>query len=102
SGSAGGTAPFSVCAAQYKLVEFNGGAYYDETFYTQLDPYVYNILMECQRIAHQTAEYAGKRLMGKKAIYAGDPITQATVRKFGTYVPNNDAYQRCVQVYKND
>jgi len=102
NGSGGGSAPFSVCAAQQHLMEFNGAGYYDESFYRQLDPFVWNITMECQRIAHQVAEYIGKRLAGKTARWAGDAVTKSKVRRLGTYVPNNDSYQRCVDIFQHD
>jgi hypothetical protein len=98
----GGSSPFSECAADQKMVEFNGGAYYDETWYKKLDPYVWNGIMECERISHQLAEYIGKRLAGRKARWAGDPVTAGSTRKFGTYVPTNDAYQRCTDATETD
>ena len=98
----GGSAPFSECAADQKLMEFAGGAYYDEAWYKKLDPYVWNGTMECERISHQLAEYIGKRLANKKAKWAGDQITQNTTRKFGTYVPTNDSYQRCTDAAQAD
>ena len=48
-----GSAPFSECAADQKLMELAGGPYYDETWYRRLDPYVWNGVMECERISHQ-------------------------------------------------
>ena len=44
--------------------------------------------MNCNRIANQTAEAFDKLLVGKPAIYAGDPGLKTKVRRFGTYVPN--------------
>ena len=91
----GGTGPFSQCAAQQRLVEFNGNAYFDETTYQQQNPYVWNEATDCERIANQTAEAFDKLLVGKPAIYAGDPTLRAQTRKFATYVPNLAPYERC-------
>ena len=99
---AGGSGPFSVCAAQDHLVEFAGGAYFDEPFYQQYNPYVWNTAEDCQRIGHATAEVIGKLLAGKKAQYAGDPQLRATTRKFGTYTPNLPQYALCNQVTHQD
>jgi hypothetical protein len=94
-----GSGPFSQCAAQRKLVEFSGDAYYDETTYQQLNPYVWNIAQDCERISTQGAEVGAKLLVGKPAIYAGDAALKSKVRKFGTYVPNVPAYQHCGTLY---
>jgi hypothetical protein len=58
--------------------------------------------MECERISLQTSEYVGKRLANKKAKFALDTLYQQQKRKFGTYVPDNDEYQHCVSLYKNE
>ena len=97
-----GSAPFSECAADQKLMELAGGPYYDETWYRRLDPYVWNGVMECERISHQLAEYIGKRLLNKPAKWAGEADLQVKPRRFGTYVPNNDAYQRCTAATEKD
>jgi hypothetical protein len=91
----GGTAPFSTCAAQNKLVEFFGNAYFSETTYQGENPYVWSWTPDCQRISADMAEVIGTELAGKKAIYAGDPTLQSSVRKFGTYIPNVPSYINC-------
>jgi hypothetical protein len=91
----GGTGPFSQCAAQQKLVEFNGNAYFDESTFQQQNPFVWNEATDCERIANQTADAFNKLLVGKPAIYAGDSGLKAQTRKFGTYVPNLAPYERC-------
>ena len=96
----GGSQPFSDCAAQQKLVEFNGLSYFPESWYDQDSPYVWNSnFMACQRVAYEVGEALSKEIMGKKAQWAGDPLIQQKTRVLGTYVPNNPGYQTCVKVY---
>jgi hypothetical protein len=92
----GGTGPFSVCAAKDGLVEFQGGAYFDEQWYQQNNPYVWGLPQECQRIAVMTGQVFGKYLANKDAIYAGDPALRTKKRVFGIYVPNLPTYGLCV------
>ncbi len=91
----GGTGPFSQCAAQQKLVEFGGNAYFDEATFQSQNPYVWSLTMDCERIAAQTAEAFGTLLANKPAIYAGDPSLKTKTRKFGVYVPNLPPYDHC-------
>ena len=91
----GGSGPFSQCAAQQKLVEFNGNAYFNEGTFQQQNPYVWNVAMDCNRIANQNAEAFDKLLIGKPAIYAGDPTLRTKLRRFGTYLPNLAPYIDC-------
>ncbi|HSP04120.1 MAG TPA: hypothetical protein VLR27_11490 [Acidimicrobiales bacterium] len=90
--------PFAECAAQRGVAVLNGAAYFPERFYAALHPYVWAFTMECERISYQVAEYVGKRLAGKPAKWAGDPLLASQDRKFATYVPNNDEYQHCVDI----
>jgi hypothetical protein len=89
------SAVFAECAAQRGMVTFASAAYYPETWYRQFHPYAWGGVMECERISHQLAEYIGKRLLNRKAKWAGDPLMQRRTRHFGTYIPDNDQYQRC-------
>jgi hypothetical protein len=98
----GGTGVFSQCAAQNKLVEFLGGAYFDESWFQQYNPYVWNITQECERIAHLSAAVGGQWLAGRNAQYAGDPSLRASTRKFGTYTPNLPQYGNCTNIAKTD
>ncbi len=91
----GGTGPFSVCAAHDGLVEFTGGAYFSESWYESLNPYVWNITQDCQRIADNEAQIIAKYLAGKKAIYAGQASLRDKIRKIGTYIPNLPQYIEC-------
>ena len=100
--SAGGTGPFGECAAERQTVVFQAGAYFPESWYRRYHPYLFHTLMECERISYQTSEYVGKRLLGGKAKWALDPLYQTQVRKFGTYVPDNDEYQHCVSIFQSE
>jgi len=92
------SAPFAECAAERQLMVFNGAPYYPESFYRKYNPYIFGLTMECERISFQLAEYISSRLIDKPAKFAGDPVIQAKKRLFGTYVPDNDGYQRCTNI----
>ena len=94
----GGGGVFAECAAEKGLVVFGAAAYFSESWYDKWSPYVYNTTMSCDRISALNAEYIGKRLAGKPAKWAGDPELAKSPRKFGTYVPDNEEYQKCTDV----
>lgn len=98
----GGSSPFGECAAERKMPVFSAGAYFPEGWYRKYHPYLWHTVMECERISYQVAEYIGKRLLNRPAKWAGDPVMQKKERYFGTYVPDNDGYQRCVQITRNE
>ncbi len=97
----GGTGPFSQCAAQDHLVEFQGDAYFDEGTFQSENPYVWSNTQNCTDISANEAEVIGTMLAGKKAIYAGEASLRDKVRKFGTYVPNVPSYLGCTQNFLN-
>jgi hypothetical protein len=98
-----GSGPFGYCAAEKDLLVFRAGAYFPETlYYKENHPYLWNHIMECERISYQVAEYVGKRLLNRPAKWAGDPLMQQQDRKFGTYVPDNDEYQHCVAISERE
>ncbi len=97
-GVTGGGGVFAECAAEKGLVVFGAAAYYSESFYDKWSPYLYNTTMSCDRISAGIAEYMGKRLVGKPAKWAGDPDLAKSTRKFGTYVPDIEEYQKCTDV----
>ena len=98
----GGSSPFSECAAERGIPVFTAAAYFPETFFRKYHPFLWNTVMECERISYQVAEYIGKRLLNKPAKWAGDPVLQKKTRYFATYVPDNDAYQSCVAITKRE
>ena len=95
-----GSAPFSECAAERQIMVFSAASYYPERFFKKYHPYLWGGPMECERISYQLSEYIGKRLLNKPAKWAGDAVTRAKTRYFGTYVPDNDGYQYCVGITK--
>lgn len=92
---AGGSGPFSVCAAQNHLVEFDGNLYFNEATYQSENPYVWAITQNCTLGSSSESEVMGQMLANKKAIYAGEADLRNKIRKFGTYVPNVPAYLSC-------
>jgi hypothetical protein len=52
-------------------------------FYKENPPYIFGSLPTADEVAMHIGEYAGKRLKGKPAKFAGDPAFQAQTRKFG-------------------
>jgi len=90
----GGSTPFSTCAGQQHLVEFQGDAYFGEDVFQQENPYIWSYFPSCTNVSSQMAEVIGTELAGKKAIYAG-PALKNDVRKIGTIVPNVNSYIRC-------
>ena len=94
---AGGSGPFSVCAAHDHLVEFDGNLYFNEATYQSENPYVWAITQNCTIGSTSEAEVEGQMLANKKAIYAGEADLRTKIRKFGTYVPNVPAYLNCTK-----
>ena len=99
-GGPGGSGPFAECAAGQKLVEFQGGAYFPQTWYDKLSPYVWASTMGCDRISQLVGENLVQSYNGD-AVWAGSAIYQHEKRVFGTYVPNDPGYQSCVAVAQN-
>jgi len=91
-------APFAECAQRYKLYVPEGAPYFPESFYQQLNPYVWGVTMNCTLIAQVYAEFAGKQLFPFTAKWAGSDgvVNLASMqRKIATYIPNNAGYQDC-------
>lgn len=97
-----GSIPFAECAAERQTMVYTAGLYYPESWYRKYHPYLWGGVMECERISHHVAEYIGKRLLNKPAKWAGDAVTRAKTRYFGTYIPDNDGYQSCHDLTKKD
>lgn len=97
-GQGGQSGVFSECAAERGLMVLNGGPYHSEEWYDEQHPYVWASTMDCERVSAHVAEYIGKRLLDRPAKFAGDPELAEQTRKFGTYVPENEQYARCVDI----
>ncbi|HEX4816743.1 MAG TPA: hypothetical protein VFV66_28710, partial [Nonomuraea sp.] len=93
-----GSAVFGECAAQRGMMVFSTGPYYPEVWYKKYHPYLWGGVMECERVSYQVSEYIGKRLAPYKSIFTDDPVLGNKERLFGTYVPDNDEYQHCVNI----
>lgn len=94
--------PMSECAAERGLFVPYGASYFPETYYKRWHPYVWHVYMECEQISYDVAEYLGKRLNNRNAKWAKDPAYVNTKRVFGTYVPDNDGYQHCVDISERE
>lgn len=95
--------PFTTCAARYRLYVPEGAAYFPESYYQSVDPYVWAITMNCSLIAQLFAEYAGTQLFPYPTKWAGnDGVVNLNglPRKLATYVPNNAGYQQCTDEQK--
>src|SRR5206468_2370261 len=65
--------------------------YADGSFFADRAPYVWSYAMDGTKHARFDAEYICKKLMGKPAIFAGDPAIRQQTRKIGLiYEDNND------------
>ena len=71
--SYGGTGPFSTCAAQDHLVEFDGDPYFDEAAFESLNPYVWSITQNCNTITDSEAEVVATMLGGRRPF---TPVTR--------------------------
>jgi hypothetical protein len=90
---------FAECATrQQKMFLPLAAPYYPESYFKKWHPYAWDNTMQCERIAADLAEYAGKRLNGRNAKWAGDATYRAMKRRFALYVPNDPAYQICANV----
>jgi hypothetical protein len=96
------TGVFTDCAVRQHLFMPLAAPYFPESAFKKWDPYAWDNSMQCERISRDLAEYAGKRLNGRKAKWAGDASLQAINRRFAIYVPNDPNYLHCVQIFKND
>jgi len=94
---------FTNCAAlnQHMFMPLTA-PYFPEMDFAKWHPYAWDNTMQCERIARDLAEYAGKRLNNRKAKWAGDANLKIMNRRFALYVPNDPNYLHCVQIFKED
>ncbi len=95
------SAVFSECATERGMMTFGSAPYYPEKWYKAQNNYAWGGVMECERISYQLSEYIGKRLVGKKAKWAGSPVYRNQTRKFAVYVPDDPNYQYCNNISKD-
>jgi len=94
---------FTECATQqHHMFMPLTAPYFPEARFREWHPYAWDNTMQCERIARDLAEYAGKRLNNRKAKWAGDAALKIANRKFALYVPNDPNYLRCVKVFEDD
>jgi hypothetical protein len=94
---------FAECAAlRHKVFLPLVAPYFPESYFKRWHPYAWDNTMQCERIGHDIAEYAGKRLNGRNAKWAGDATLRASKRRFAIYVPNSPAYQICADIIEKD
>ena len=60
---AGGSGPFSQCAAQDHLVEFQGDGYFNEATFASENPYVWGTPTNCTLGAQEESEVIGLSLI---------------------------------------
>jgi hypothetical protein len=96
----GTSAVFAECATERGLMTFNAAPYYPEKWYREQKNYSWGGVMECERISYQLSEYIGKRMVGKKAKWSGDPLIKNQKRKFAVYIPDDPHYQYCNEISK--
>src|SRR5437763_1719726 len=83
--------PFSQCAARYHLYVPHGSAYFPESDFQQLDPYVWAVTMNCQLISQGAAEFIGKQRAPTPARGGGGDGGASVAdgrRTFATTVPH--------------
>jgi hypothetical protein len=93
---------FPQCAVEHQLFLPDGTAYYPESWYRRAHPFAWGIRMGCDRTAHQAAEYVGKRLAGKPARFAKDPLYQPTKRVFGLLGFDVGEYAGCADLLEQE
>lgn len=97
--------PFTDCAPRYKLYVPEGAAYFPESYYQSLNPYVWAITINGTLISDLFAEFAGKQLYPFPTKWAAnDGVLQLNglPRKIATYIPNNAEYQSNAVRQKQD
>jgi hypothetical protein len=93
---------FTDCAARQHIFLPLSAPYFPEVAFKKWHPYAWDNTMQCERISHDLAEYAGKRLNNRKAKWAGDAPLKAINRRFALYVPNDPNYLLCVHDFESD
>ncbi len=73
---------------------------YERELYDELAPHLLGLLPDIDTINQHLAEYYCKRLVGRKAVYAGDPVYQTQQRKLGIIYLDNGRNQMGARLAK--
>jgi hypothetical protein len=88
--------PYADALAKRSIVGF-GDPYLSQPWHDQHRPYIWSIATDGTLVANEAAEYAGKRLCGKPAKWAGGEFKDKP-RVIATFAPENPWYQESVQI----
>jgi hypothetical protein len=88
--------PYANALAHRGILGF-GDPYLSQPWHDQHRPYIWSLATDGTLVANEAAEYAGKRLCGKGAKWAGGPLKDKP-RNIATFAPENSWYQESVQI----
>ena len=88
--------PYADALARRKIVGF-GDPYLSEPWHMAHRPYIWSLATDGTLVANEAAEYAGKRLCGKGAKWAGGALKDKP-RNIATFAPENSWYQESVTI----
>ena len=88
--------PYADALARRGILGF-GDPYLSQPWHDQHRPYIWSLATDGTLVANEAAEYAGKRLCGKPAQWAGGSL-KGKARNIATFAPENSWYQESVQI----
>ncbi|MBV9934423.1 MAG: ABC transporter substrate-binding protein, partial [Actinobacteria bacterium] len=88
--------PYADALARRGIMGF-GDPYLSQPWHDQHRPYIWSLATDGTLVANEAAEYAGKRLCGKPAQWAGGNL-KGKARNIATFAPENSWYQESVQI----
>jgi hypothetical protein len=88
--SAVGSTAFHDELARRGIPALSGGLQFREAFYEERAPYLFSLVPDLDLVLDNVAEYWCKRLEGKPAAHAGDPVLQGQTRKLGIIHPEDN------------
>lgn len=91
--------PYANALARRGVLGF-GDPYLSRKWHDEHRPYIWSIATDGTKVANFAAEYATKRLCGKKADWAGGDL-KGKDRVFASMAPENSWYQESVEVARN-
>lgn len=93
---------FMNCAVKEKIFVPKAANYWPEKDLKRWHPFGWERIMECERLSYHIGESLGKRVMGRKAIRAGEALLRAKDRKLGWHVPDDDSLGYCVNIMRKE